>query len=172
MGLTINTNIAALNTQRNLSRSNSMLSKSLEKLSSGFKINVAADDPSGLIISEQLRSQINGLERAVRNSQEASNVIGITEGALIEMNAILRKMRALALHAANSGVTAPDQVRADQAEIDSGIQTIERIANTTRYSDQFLLNGSKGLVFDRTTTVDGPGDLALMNLDLTRVENR
>ncbi len=170
MSLIINHNIAALNTQRQLSLSSNALDKSLQKLSSGYKINTAADDPSGLIISEQLRSQTNGLERAIRNSQEASNVIGIAEGALIEMNEILRKMRALALHAANSGVTAPDQVRADQAEVDSSIQTIDRIANSTRYSDQFLLNGSKGLVFDRQTTVDDTMDHALLDTQATRLD--
>ncbi len=170
MSLIINHNISALNTQRQLKLTSKHFSKSLEKLSSGYKINVASDDPSGLIISEQLRSQTNGLQRAIRNSQEASNVIGIAEGALIEMNEILRKLRALALHAANNGVTAPDQIRADQAEVDSAIQTIDRIANTTRYSDQFLLNGSKGLVYDRITTIDDPMDHALLDTQATRID--
>ncbi len=169
-GMIVTNNLSALNTQRTLSNTNSMLSKSLEKLSSGYRINVASDDPSGLIISEQLRTQISGLSRAVQNSQEATNVIGIAEGALIEMNNILTKMRSLAIHAANNGVTAPDQVRADQAEVDSGIQTIDRIANTTRYSDQFLLNGSKGLVFNQTTTVSTPMDFPLLDTDNTRLD--
>lgn len=168
--MTVTTNLNALNTQRSLSNSNSMLSKSLEKLSSGYRINTAADDPSGLIISEQLRTQVEGLSRASQNSQEACNVIGIAEGALIEMNDILTKMRALAIHAANNGVTAPDQVAADQAEVDSGIQTIERIASTTKYSDQFLLNGSKGIVFDTKTTVDNTMNHALLNVDATRID--
>lgn len=170
MSLVINHNISALNTHRNMGISSRNLAKSLEKLSSGYKINVAADDPSGLIISEQLRSQVSSLQRAVQNSQEASNVIAITEGALIEMNEILRKLRSLALHAANSGVTSPDQTRADQAEVDSSIQTIDRIATTTRYSDQFLLNGSKGLVFDRVTTVNTPMDHPLLNVQATRID--
>jgi flagellin len=170
MGLTINHNIAALNTQRNLNQSGRALNKSLEKLSSGYKINVAADDPSGLIISEQLRSQTNGLQRAIQNSQEASNVIGISEGALIEINEILRKLNALAIHAANNGITSPEQVSADQAEVDSSIQTIDRIASTTRYSDQFLLNGSKGLVFDRKTDVQTPMDMSLLNVEASRVD--
>ncbi|MFH0911020.1 MAG: flagellin [Planctomycetota bacterium] len=170
MALIINHNISAMNTQRNLERTSRNLAKSLQKLSSGYKINVAADDPSGLIISEQLRSQTSGLERAIRNSQEAFNVIGIAEGALIEINEILRTLRGLALHAANSGITASDQIRADQAEVDSAIQTIDRIANTTKYSDQFLLNGSKGLVYSRTTVVDDSMDLALLNIDQTRID--
>ena len=152
MSLILNHNIAALNTQRNLEYSSRAFNKSLEKLSSGYKINVAADDPAGLIISEQLRSQTEGLSRAIRNSQEASNVIGITEAALIEMNEILRSMRELAIHAANNGITSPEQVAADQAQVDSGIQTIDRIANTTKYSDQFMLNGSKAILYDQAVT--------------------
>jgi flagellin len=170
MSLVINHNISAMNTQRHLNNTSRRLSKSLEKLSSGYKINVASDDPSGLIISEQLRSQSAGLNRAIQNSMEASNVIAIAEGALIEMNSILEKMRSLALHAANSGVTAPDQVAADQSEIDSGIQTIDRIANTTRYSDQFLLNGSKALVYDRNTIVNDTMDHNLLDVQLTRLD--
>ncbi|MCC8179883.1 MAG: hypothetical protein LIP23_03095 [Planctomycetes bacterium] len=170
MSLIINNNISALNTHRNLNGSSTGMSKAIEKLSSGYRINVGADDPSGLIISEQLRSQISGLERAVRNSSEASNLIGIAEGALNEMNTILKKMRALAIHACNSGVTSPEQVAADQAELDSGIQTLDRIANTTRYSDQYLLNGSKELVYDRNTTVNEPNDHPLLDTSLTRVD--
>ncbi|MHC4870740.1 MAG: flagellin N-terminal helical domain-containing protein [Planctomycetota bacterium] len=166
MSLIINHNISAMNTQRNLELSNHSLSKSLQKLSSGYKINVAADDPSGLIISEQLRSQTSSLERAVRNSQEASNVIGIAEGALIEINEMLRHLRGLAIHAANSGITASDQVRADQSELDSAVQTIDRIANTTKYSDQYLLNGSKSLIYD-TNVVSGN---ALIDTGKTRLD--
>ncbi len=169
-GLIVTNNLSALNTQRTLNKNNFLMSKSLEKLSSGYRINTAADDPSGLIISEQLRTQIAGLSRATQNSQEACNVLGIAEGALIEMNNILTKMRSLAIHAANNGVTAPDQVRADQAEVDSGIQTLDRISSTTRYSDQFLLNGSKGLVYDCTTTVDSTMDMPLLDTNNSRLD--
>ncbi len=169
-GLIVTNNLSALNTQRTLNKNNSLMSKSLEKLSSGYRINTAADDPSGLIISEQLRTQISGLDRATQNSQEACNVLGIAEGALIEMNNILTKMRSLAIHAANNGVTAPDQVRADQAEVDSGIQTLDRISSTTRYSDQFLLNGSKGLVYDCKTTVDSTMDMPLLDTNSSRLD--
>ena len=170
MSLIINHNLSAMQTHRNLGISNSNMTKSIEKLSSGYKINVGADDPSGLIISEQLRSQISGLERAVRNSSEAYNLIGIAEGALNEMNEILKKLRALAIHACNNGVTSPEQVAADQSEMDSGIQTLDRIANTTRYSDQYLLNGSKQLVYDVNTVVDEPNDHALLNTEMTRID--
>ena len=117
MALSIAHNISAINTQRNLVISNRNLAKSLEKLSSGYRINTGQDGPADLIISEQLRAQSVGLERAIRNTQEATNVLGIAEGALNEMNEILKKMRALALHASNSGITSSTQVAADQAEL-------------------------------------------------------
>ncbi len=170
MSMIITHNISAINTRRNLSISNRNLSKSLEKLSSGYRINVGADGPADLIISEQLRAQNAGLERAVRNTQEASNVLGIAEGALNEMNAILKKMRALALHAANNGITSPEQVAADQSEVDSGIQTIDRIANTTKYSDQFLLNGGKGIVFDATTITHSTQQNSLINTGMSNLD--
>ena len=169
-GMYINNNLSALSTQRSLGVNNRMLNKSLERLSSGYRINVAADDPSGLNISEQLRSQQSGMTRAIQNSQEAANVIGIAEGALIELSNILSKMRQLAIHSANEGATSPDQVQADQSEVDSGIQTIDRIANTTRYSDQFLLNGSKGLVYNSKTIVNDSMDNQLINIDKSRLD--
>ena len=170
MSLVINHNTTALNAHRNLGLSANGMGKAIEKLSSGYKINVGADDPSGLIISEQLRSQISGLERAVRNSSEAYNLIGIAEGALNEMNTILKKMRALAIHAASNGVTSPEQVAADQSEMDSGIDTLNRIANTTRYSDQYLLNGAKELVYEDHVLVDEPTDHQMLDTKMTRVD--
>ena len=169
-GMYVNTNLNALGTNRHLGLNNSSLSKSLERLSSGYKINVASDDPSGLQISEQLRSQQSGIARAIQNSQEASNVISIAEGALIEINSILTKMRQLAIHAANEGATSPEQIAADQAEIDSGIQTIDRIASTTKYSDQFLLNGSKSLIYNTATTVNDSMDNALVDITNSRMD--
>jgi len=142
MALRINHNIAAINTQRNLQRTTFDLSKSLQKLSSGFRINTAADDPAGLVISEQLRAQVGGLQAAVRNSQEAANLIGITEGALQEINDTLVSIRALTLHAANTGVVGADQIAADQAEVDNAVNSIQRIAETTRYAGDRIFTGS------------------------------
>ncbi len=169
MSMIINNNISALKAHRNLGTANKSMTSAIEKLSSGYKINVGADDPSGLVISEQLRSQISGLNRAIRNSSEAYNLISIAEGALNEMNSILKKMRALAIHAANE-VTSPEQIEADQAELDSGIQTINRIANTSKYSDQFLLNGSKELVYDVNTNVNDTGDHPMLDIGNTRID--
>ena len=138
MGLRINNNIEALNAQRSLAKSNFGLAKSLQKLSSGFRINVAADDPAGLVISEALRSQLAGLNQAVENSQNAANMIGTAEGALIEMNDILKSMRQLAVHAASTGTADAEQISADQAQIDSAIRSIDRIANSTKFAGKSL----------------------------------
>ena len=103
MGLRINNNIAAANAYRNLSVTDGAVGKSLEKLSSGFRINRAADDAAGLSISEGLRSQIGGLKVAVRNAQDGVSVVQTAEGALTEMHSILQRMRDLAVQAANAG---------------------------------------------------------------------
>ena len=103
MGLRVNNNIAALNAYRNLSATDGQMSKSLEKLSSGFRINRAADDAAGLAISEGLRSQIGGLKVAVRNAQDGISVVQTAEGALTETHSILQRMRDLAVQASNDG---------------------------------------------------------------------
>src|SRR5690554_3073927 len=103
MGMQINTNVAALNAYRNLSNTQNDLSKSLEKLSSGLRINRAADDAAGLAISEGLRSQIGGLNVAARNAQDGISVVQTAEGALNETHAILQRMRDLTVQAANTG---------------------------------------------------------------------
>ncbi|HLJ55395.1 MAG TPA: flagellin, partial [Chthonomonadaceae bacterium] len=101
MGLQINTNIAALDSLRNLQNVNNSVASSIQKLSSGLRINSASDDPSGLIISEGLRAQVDGINQAISNSQEASNVIKTAEGALSTVSDLLRNVRTLAVHAAN-----------------------------------------------------------------------
>src|SRR5207247_1427113 len=103
MGLRINQNIAAMNAYRNLSVTDGQMAKSLEKLSSGFRINRAADDAAGLSISEGLRAQTGGLKVAVRNAQDGVSVVQTAEGALTESHAILQRMRDLAVQAANGG---------------------------------------------------------------------
>ncbi len=118
MGLRINQNIAAMNAYRNLSVTEGQMSKSLEKLSSGFRINRAADDAAGLSISEGLRSQIGGLKVAVRNAQDGISVVQTAEGALTESHAILQRMRDLAVQAANTGSQDTDAQSAAQTEID------------------------------------------------------
>ncbi|PCJ57274.1 MAG: hypothetical protein COA79_16340 [Planctomycetota bacterium] len=142
MGLRIVNNINSIKAGRQLSQSNRAFSNSLERLSSGLRINKGADSPAGLIISEQLRAQIVGLKQAVENSQKATNVIGTAEGALNEVNSLLSSVRRLAIDSSNLGTTDQDQLDANQAEVDSAINSIDRIADTTQYAGKKLLNGS------------------------------
>ncbi|MEW5993163.1 MAG: flagellin [Candidatus Zixiibacteriota bacterium] len=146
MALRINHNLTALNAHRNLVNSTSDLSSSMEKLSSGFRINKGADNPAGLIISEQFRAQIAGLNQAIENSEGSVNMIQTAEGALTEMSNLLISMRELAIHAANEGMNDANQLAADQAEIDNAIETIDRVAATTQFGTKKLLDGSKANV--------------------------
>ncbi len=131
MVMSVQHNPIALTAYRNLASASVTMGKSIEKLSSGFRINTAADAPADLVMSEQLRAQIEGLERAIRNTTETKNLLSITEGALGEVQNILRNMRKLAIHAANSGITSPDQIAADQAEMDWALKSIDHILGTT-----------------------------------------
>jgi flagellin len=144
--LRINHNIAALNTQRNLNRTTFNLNKTLQKLSSGYRINTAADGPADLIISESLRSQISGIRAAIRNSQEAANYLDIAEGALIEVSNLLSSLRGLAIHAANTGVVSDSQVAADQAEVDNVLRSINRINDVTRFAGERIFQSAASAV--------------------------
>ena len=142
MGLQINHNIMALDAYRNLSVTQGELSKSLEKLSSGLRINKAADDAAGLVISEKLRSQANGLGVAVRNAQDGISVVQTAEGALTETTAILQRMRDLTVQAQNSGANDTTAVAAAQSEFDQLTSELDRIAKTTKFGTKNLLDGS------------------------------
>src|SRR4051812_4406466 len=141
MGLSVNTNVAALNSYRNLSVTDSQMNKSLEKLSSGFRINRAADDAAGLAISEGLRSQIGGLKVAVRNTQDGISVVQTAEGALTETHSILQRMRDLAVQASN-GSNDTDSLAALQAENDALVDELDRIASKTTFNNVALLDGT------------------------------
>jgi len=143
MGLRINQNITALNAHRNLVATDSALSKSLERLSSGLRINRAADDAAGLAISEKMRGQIKGLAQAIRNAQDAISLIQTAEGALNETHSILQRMRQLAVQAANDTLT-PDDREQIQKEINQLIEELDRIGNTTEFNTKKLLNGQAG----------------------------
>jgi flagellin len=144
MGMRINNNIAAMNAWRNLGISNAGLGKSLEKLSSGYRINRGADDPAGLLISEKLRGQITGLDQAMKNANDAISMVQTAEGALTEMNSMLNNIRSLAVHAANAGASDADSIAADQTAIDEAVNSIERIATTTKFGGKNLLDGTAG----------------------------
>jgi flagellin-like hook-associated protein FlgL len=142
MGLRVNNNIAALNAYRNLSVTDGQMSKSLEKLSSGFRINRAADDAAGLAISEGLRSQIGGLKVAVRNTQDGVSVVQTAEGALTETHSILQRMRDLAVQANNTGGLNDDAKKNIQSEIGQLKSELNRIADTTTFNGTKLLDGN------------------------------
>ena len=143
----INHNIAALNTYRQLTINNTAGSKSLEKLSSGFRINRAGDDAAGLAISEKMRGQIRGLNQAERNSQDAISLIQTAEGALNETHSILQRMRELAVQAASDTNTDDDRAEL-QKEIEQLTDEITRISQQTEFNTKKLLNGSFGMKLD------------------------
>jgi len=140
----INTNISSLIAQNNLRQANSDLNLRLERLSTGLRINRGADDPAGLITSERLRSELRGIEQGISNSERASSVIGTTESALSEVNELLNSIKALTVEAANTGAFSEDEVRANQLQIDSAIDSITRISNTASFAGLKLLNGELG----------------------------
>lgn len=146
----INTNIASMNAQRNLLSTNNAMQKSLEKLSSGFRINKAADDAAGLAISEKMRGQISGLNQANRNAQDGISMIQTAEGALNETHSILQRMRELAVQASNDTLTSSDRSNIQQ-ELDQLHSEIDRIGNTTEFNTKKLINGGAGIA----TTIAG-----------------
>ena len=168
MGLSINQNITAFNAYRNLSVTQGQLEKSLEKLSSGYRINRAADDAAGLAISEGLRAQVGGLKQASRNAQDAISVVQTAEGALTEVHAMLQRMRDLAVQALNTGSNGTTAIAAAQAEVNQLVSAIDDIASRTVFNGTQLLSGSSGLTFQvgansgesLTVTLAGMGALS------------
>ena len=146
-------NIPALNAYNNLNKTSFAVSKSLERLSSGLRINRAADDAAGLSISEKMRAQIRGLDQATRNAQDGISLIQTAEGALNETHSILQRMRELSVQAANDTYTASDRMEI-QKEIDQLIVEIDRIGNTTEFNTKKLLDGTTSALSttDKLTT--------------------
>jgi len=153
MSLRINTNTAAMTALRNLTNVSDNFLRSIERLSSGLRINRGADDPAGLIISENLRAQILGLAQATNNAQDAANLVKTAEGALDEIQNLLRTMRQLAVHAANTGVNDLNAVQADQTQIRSALESINRIAEQTQFGTKRLLDGTAGITAQVTDPV-------------------
>lgn len=137
----INHNISALKANNMLNRTNKSLDKSLEKLSSGYRINKAADDAAGMAISQKMKTQIAGLEQASRNASDGISIIQTAEGALSEVNSMLQRMRELSVQASN-GTNTIDDRKSIQAEIDQLKEEIQRISDTTEFNTKTLLDGS------------------------------
>src|SRR5688500_9059902 len=138
----INTNVSSLIAQRVLKKNNSALNTSLERLSTGLKINKGADNPAGLIASENLRSEKAGISQAINNAERASNIIGTAEGGLSEVSSLLTELTSLVGQAANSGGLSTEEVQANQLQVDSILSTINRIAGSTAFQGTKLLNGN------------------------------
>ncbi len=143
MAMNINTNIASLNAQRNLGKSQGMLNKSLQRLSSGLRINSAKDDAAGLAISNRMTSQIRGLDQAVRNANDGISLAQTAEGALQESGNILQRIRELAVQSSSDGSTDTDRASM-QVEVGQLVAELDRIADTTSFNGQVLLDGSFG----------------------------
>jgi len=145
MALVINTNVASLNAQRQLMNSGNALDRATERLSSGARINSAKDDAAGLAISNRMTSQVRGLDQAIRNANDGVSLIQTAEGALSESTNILQRMRELAVQSANGIYTASDRATLN-AEVQQLVSELDRIAETTSFNGQKLLDGSLGKV--------------------------
>lgn len=147
----INTNVSALTAQRNLNHAYSQLNTTMEHLSTGLRISRGKDDPAGLIVSERLRSEISSVGQAVSNTQRAKLIVSTAEGALDEVSSLLKDIQAKIVEAANRGAFSDEEIEANQLQIDSAIDSVTRIANTTTFAGRKLLDGS--LAYE-TTGVD------------------
>ena len=165
MSLRINQNIEALTANRYLAQNDAMLSKSIEKLASGQKINSATDGPASLVISESLRSQIGSLKEAAQNSEIAASVVQTAEAAMDEVSRLLVNIRQRAVAAANTGVNNELVVAASQSEIQNALSSIDRIAQNTQFGSKPLLNGTNSeLEFQIGTDKGNTIKLALPNI--------
>ena len=138
----INTNIPSLIAQANLTRTNNDLALRLERLATGLRINRGSDDPAGLVVSERLRAERQGLSQAITNSERASSVIATTEGYLAEVADLLNSIRGLIVETANSAGLSREEVEANQLQVDSAVEAITRISNVASFAGLQLLDGS------------------------------
>ncbi|MED4882740.1 flagellin Hag [Bacillus smithii] len=169
----INHNIAALNTLNRLNIATNAQSKSMEKLSSGLRINRAGDDAAGLAISEKMRAQIRGLDQASRNAQDGISLIQTAEGALNETHSILQRMRELAVQSANDTNDSDTDRKAIQDEMNQLAREITRISETTQFNGKTLLDGTfsgSGLVFHIGANQDQEITLTISKMDASSLQ--
>jgi flagellin len=160
VSFSINTNLMAMDAMDNLDNVGGQLSKSMERLSTGMTINSAADNPSGLIQSQQMDAQIGGMNQAIQNSQEAINYVKTADGALSQVNALLNTAYSLAVESANSATLSSSQLQANQQQLNSIVSSITNIAQTTTYGTKNLLDGSSGV----ESAVTAGSNIASMNI--------
>jgi len=162
----INTNVSALSAQKSLQRSQASLQSALTRLSTGLRINTGKDDPAGLIASEVLRADITSVETAISNSERANQVIATADSALGQVSALLNDIRGLVTEAANEGALSTEQIAANQLQIDSSLEAINRIAQTTTFQGRKLLDGSFDFITTATQNFDDIVDLEINQANL------
>jgi flagellin len=146
----INTNLSSLSAQHALSRTTGALSTSLERLSTGYRINTGKDDPAGLIASETLRSEQAAIRQSIKNSERATNIVATADAALAEVSSLLNNLRSLVQSSANKGAISASEIAANQVELDSALESIARIGQTTVFAGEKLLNGTKSFSVNAT----------------------
>ena len=149
---TINTNVSSLIAQNAFAKNTQTLSTSLQRLSTGLKINSGADNPAGLIASEALKAEQTGINTAIDNANQANNIIGTAEGGLNETSSLLNQLQGLVTQAANTGALSSGEIAANQLQVDSILGTINRIANTTAFQGKNLLDGSQAYTLSAAGT--------------------
>jgi flagellin len=169
MGLRINTNVASLNAQRNLLGTKWGLDKSLERLSSGYRINRAGDDAAGLAISENLRAQVRGLKQASRNAQDGVSLVQVAEGGLNEVSSILIRLRELAVQAASDTI-GPVERQFLNVEYDQLVSEIDRIADATEFNGTQLLSGT-GSVLDFQVGTRNDPNIDRLSFDASKADS-
>lgn len=157
----INTNVSALLSQQRLGRANDSLQTSLGRLSTGLRINNGKDDPAGLIASTNLRRDITVVSKAITNSEQAGRLIGTADSALGEVSSLLDDIRGLVSESANSGVLSDDQIAANQLQVDSSLEAIDRIAQSTTFQGKNLLDGSLGFIVGSLTNSSSVSELKI-----------
>lgn len=177
MSLQINTNVAALNAQRNLSSTNRTLGSLFEKLSSGMRVNRAADDAAGLAISEKMRAQIRGMRQGQRNAQDGISMLQTAEGALGEVHSILQRIRELAIQAGNTTLSSSDRTAIGE-EMLALRSEIDNISTRTRFNGQQLLTGALATTLDTgastadtVTATENTGNVTVSSIDVSRAES-
>lgn len=163
----INTNVSSLIAQRTLTKNNNTLNTSLQRLSTGLKINSGADNPSGLIASENLRAEKTGIEAGLDNAERASNIVGTAEGGLSEVSSLLNEVQSLVSQTANSGGLSDDEVQANQLQVDSILNTINRLAGSTSFQGKKLLDGS----LDYATSGVSTGSVKNLKVNAARISD-
>ncbi len=162
----INTNVSSLVAQNRLTRTNSDLQTSLTRLSTGLRINSGKDDPAGLIASEALRSDITSINKAISNTQRATQIIATADSALGQVSSLLNDVRGLVTEAANNGALSDDEIAANQLQVDSSLEAINRIAQTTTFQGRRLLDGSLDFVTKAGTGFGTVSDLQIDQANL------